>query len=680
MKNTLTFLALTVAILVQATDFVRLTDFSKLQTGDEVVITMTYDSVIYALNGNDAKSDDPKSDTIYKIPKEGDTLRTWQNPDDKYVYTVNKEEGGVSFTRKDNLMLYQTSSGIRVNTENNAKKYNYIWNVKNEYLYCTISNKDYYIGVYHREGESYADKNLKFFKHYYETQDGWKKYINGEILAFYVNSPTGDPNKEKYAITPENVEGGTISVSYPIAGKDSHIEVSIAAQKGYDYVENSLKYVYNDGTQDITMLIEDDQFLMPAYPVTITAEFEGRSPKTVIDFSNTDNLWQIPTTHTFSESSFTYDGMNLTIHPTGTEQTDGGFNWGNSSGGYLRFGQKNAYIKLPEFDFDVAKIVVTGKNNASVYTAMNVLVSDTAVSKETIGSTDENIYLISREARAAGTDYNLTILNKYPAQIAAIDIYAIVPNAPETPEVSVPAGLYKETQSVKLSCYTQDATIYYTVDGSRPTELSTAYSNNTFIVDHTMTIRAVAIKNGVKSEILTAAYAIANVSTEGTLQNPYSVSDVQKLGNPGYRAWVHGYIINGFDSNIKARKLSMESMKALAIADNPTETDSTKMVFVELPQGKIRDALNIVEHASYIGKELWIYGVLSKYGLQPGVTKTSKYYLDKLPEVPTIINNISTPDSKPTATKHIINGQLLIEYNGIWFTPSGNRILQPILK
>ena len=675
MKNALTLLALSAVICVQATDFVRLTDFSKLETGDEVVITMTYDSVVYALNGDDSKSANPKSDTIYKIPQDGDTLRTWADPDAKYVYKVNKYQDSVTFTRADGYMLYQVSSGIRVNTEVQAKKNSYYWHVKNNYLYSIIKSDSLYIGVYHRNGDSYANKNLKVFEHYKQSQN--HQYINNETLAFYVNSPTGDPNKKKDTIKVDNVEGGSISVSYPIAGKDTRIEVNIEVEKGYDYVDGSLRYIFNDGTQDITMLIDDDQFIMPGYPVLVTAEFEGRTPKATIDFTNTANEWSIPTKHTFAENSYSNNGYTIVIHPTGTDKDDkSGYNWGNSSGGYVRLGQKNAYLQLPAFDFDVNKIVVTGKKYASTQTAMNIMVSDSAVSKQTIGSTDENIYVIPyrcADARVAGTLYKVTILNAYPAQFATIDIYGTLPNAPEPPEVTVPAGLYKEPQNVKLMCYTEGAKIYYTLNGSRPTEASMLYANNTFVVDHNMTIRAIAIKDGVKSEILTAAYAIANVSTEGTLENPYTVADVQKLGNPGYRAWVHGYIINGFDPNIKTRRLTNESMNALAIADNVLETDTTKMAFVELPQGKVRDSLNVVNHITNIGKEVWVYGILSKYGLQPGVTKTSKFYLDKLPEVPTDIQ-MPLNDEKSKAKKYLIDGQLYIELDGKLFLPTGQQL------
>lgn len=59
--------------------------------------------------------------------------------------------------------------------------------------------------------------------------------------------------------------------------------------------------------------------------------------------------------------------------------------------------------------------------------------------------------------------------------------------------------------SISISCSTEGATIYYTTDGSEPTVESTVYRR--FRVLGRTTVKAVAIKNGVASEIAVAEYA-----------------------------------------------------------------------------------------------------------------------------------------------------------------------------
>lgn len=101
-------------------------------------------------------------------------------------------------------------------------------------------------------------------------------------------------------------------------------------------------------------------------------------------------------------------------------------------------------------------------------------------------------------------------------------VFNIVVNAMEqvaTPEFSVEGGNYTEVQKVELSTTTEGATIYYTTDGTTPTAESVKYEG-VITVDKTMTISAIAVKDGMKnSEVATATYIIqtAPVVTEYTL-------------------------------------------------------------------------------------------------------------------------------------------------------------------
>ncbi|MBI1841313.1 MAG: CotH kinase family protein [Verrucomicrobia bacterium] len=79
--------------------------------------------------------------------------------------------------------------------------------------------------------------------------------------------------------------------------------------------------------------------------------------------------------------------------------------------------------------------------------------------------------------------------------------------APECPQ---PSGLYSQPVMVRLSCRTASVTIRYTLDGSRPTSMSTAYVNPLTIANSTV-LRAAAFKPGsASSEVLTRTYLIAD--------------------------------------------------------------------------------------------------------------------------------------------------------------------------
>ena len=78
---------------------------------------------------------------------------------------------------------------------------------------------------------------------------------------------------------------------------------------------------------------------------------------------------------------------------------------------------------------------------------------------------------------------------------------------PATPTFSVAEGTYSEAQSVELSTATEGATIYYTIDTTEPTAESTEYTS-AIEITVTTTIKAIAVKDDVASDVATATYTI----------------------------------------------------------------------------------------------------------------------------------------------------------------------------
>lgn len=90
------------------------------------------------------------------------------------------------------------------------------------------------------------------------------------------------------------------------------------------------------------------------------------------------------------------------------------------------------------------------------------------------------------------------------------------PTQVATPTFNPAQGEYTEAQSVTIACATDGATIHYTTDGTEPTAESAVYAEP-IAVGETMTIKAIAIKEGMtNSEIATATYTINIPSGEGT--------------------------------------------------------------------------------------------------------------------------------------------------------------------
>lgn len=103
----------------------------------------------------------------------------------------------------------------------------------------------------------------------------------------------------------------------------------------------------------------------------------------------------------------------------------------------------------------------------------------------------------------------IALATDYSASAVASATYIItLPAAP--PTFTPAAGAYGEAQLVTLASNTPNATIYYTTDGSAPSESSTQYSGP-FAVDATETIKAIASATGyVDSPVECAKFTLVS--------------------------------------------------------------------------------------------------------------------------------------------------------------------------
>ena len=95
------------------------------------------------------------------------------------------------------------------------------------------------------------------------------------------------------------------------------------------------------------------------------------------------------------------------------------------------------------------------------------------------------------------------------------------------PVITPESGTYYEEQTVKMTCETEGASIYYTLDGATPTASSTLYTqgNDGFKISETKTIKAIAIKGEASSNITTSEITIA----EKVIANPYTYTFESKV-------------------------------------------------------------------------------------------------------------------------------------------------------
>ena len=185
----------------------------------------------------------------------------------------------------------------------------------------------------------------------------------------------------------------------------------------------------------------------------------------------------------------TTDGIKVTARAT-----EGGYSLYLENVGYLGWSSGNSLV----FDEEVT----TGRNE------WTISISEGVVSVSNVGTSERRLQYNNANSRFAcyTTNQSAITLYKSPREVAEI-----IANPVFTPA----EGTYPYSVDVTIACETEGATIYYTLDGNDPTDASNAYTGAIHITE-TTTVKAIAIKNALSSEIVSATYTISNIETVAT--------------------------------------------------------------------------------------------------------------------------------------------------------------------
>lgn len=352
----------------------------------------------------------------------------------------------------------------------------------------------------------------------------------------------------------------------------------------------------------------------------------GADARLTLDF--TQSAWGFPSANKKDAASYTNGGYTV-----GFGESNGGHKYLTVSKTDLTqtgiiFGKKDATLAFPALDFAVGKILVyyiSAQGGAN--TVHNIFVGENAVSTAETGckvteTKSYSTFNIAETAQAAGNVYVLKVTSTHNMQVSKVEFYEPVTDAPKDPTFSVAAGAYFEAQTVELACATEGATIHYTLDGTDPTEASPVYSA-ALVINATTTVKAIAIKAGVQSGIVSATYTIlAGLDGDGSKDKPFSVADVAAINSAlTGKQWVIGYIV-GCAAN-GGEKAAEYAVSNIALGDAADQV--TGLAPIQLPSGDIRTALNLVDNAGNLGKLVKVHGDLQAYFQVPGVKNVDEY-------------------------------------------------------
>ncbi len=312
-----------------------------------------------------------------------------------------------------------------------------------------------------------------------------------------------------------------------------------------------------------------------------------------------------------------------TVTSDGTESS-----FDNTKG--IHYGTGNAavgYIQLATSSIlgTITKVVVNASAAADVSANVSVSVGGTAFT-----SGEETSVAVS----ATATDYTFTgsgsgeiIVKVYKADKAKKAIYCksvevTYTPAPATkvadPKFSLAEGTYEGTQSIALTCKTEGATIYYTVNGTDPTAESAVYTN-AIVLDQVgeHTIKALAMKEGLEdSEVVSASYTIIDgpdvtldFSDNTEWQIPLQVNNQKTTGLNEYTAGdytisLYGPTGNGYYYDDTNNNILLGKKDAYMVLPVFADNAIARIVIMGVENGSGSVTFNIYQGETAVSEEV----------------------------------------------------------------------------
>ena len=209
-----------------------------------------------------------------------------------------------------------------------------------------------------------------------------------------------------------------------------------------------------------------------------------------VDFS--DDAWSsCRTAKVFKSSDGTIQGCTANADLIFTDDGEMNFNGSNMSD----TGAKALLIPLENINGSI-KVVITSTNSSSkvYYCVAEGTATASSRTATTAGETQTINYTMTT-TETTGTLYIGRQGSKVDAKVTKIQVYTADASSVAAPTISF------TSPNVTITCPTTGAKIYYTLDGTDPTDASTLYSDP-FSIDADKVVKAIAYKAANNSEVV----------------------------------------------------------------------------------------------------------------------------------------------------------------------------------
>ena len=196
-------------------------------------------------------------------------------------------------------------------------------------------------------------------------------------------------------------------------------------------------------------------------------------------------------------------------------------------------------------------------------------------------------------------------------------------------------------------------------------------------------ITAVLTKYGSNYQLIINNYSDVNFTNDrcennsydegtgsGTIDDPYDVEAAIYNNNTATSVWVKGFLVGVIETGgtdyISSLTAPFSTPYNVYISESANETDTSKMLIIQLPAGDIRNNTNLADNNSLLGSEIMYHGDLLDYYAMPGMRNTNGYWLNGAgidPDLPANIVIIGTSQIVSSLNETFDNSTPEADYN-----------------
>ena len=327
-----------------------------------------------------------------------------------------------------------------------------------------------------------------------------------------------------FSISNDNVASVEFSANEAMTGHalvapGNHVAPTVT-KDGLTYVEmtggitNGSQYyavVYPGTYTGLTIKVTDTDGKLATYTNPNALTLNRNDNKQIADLTVADGKWKTLTrtnwSHTITEKTWSANGAQTINGQSWTLAGDGGY-WGYEAARGQQLGSSsNPYKSLTltsDFGTDegINEIIVSAATAGTASLSVSVgghVFECSGSSSVALTSSNASYSFVSSDSKLRTGNVVITI--KQPSTSKANYIKAIEVNpipAVATPEITITSG------TATITCDTDGASIYYTLDGTDPTTSSTLYTTGV-AVSSGATIKAIAAKDGYRNSAIASA-------------------------------------------------------------------------------------------------------------------------------------------------------------------------------